>query len=170
MIDKEYYRLFIKIYHAFQHEQAVVKTLSHQKMINTLNVLADAGVIFAFSQVKNNFFIIYRCNYKFIFYRPLRNKFYKNWYQFQNEYKNNFGTIYIYSENKKLTLTSTAKSSLILKLIRFLVFKLKNATTYIFKNGLEDWMVLFFYADFFNYLWLGIIYAYYAFFLLILFG
>ncbi len=78
MIDKEYYRLFIKIYHAFQHEQAVVKTLSHQKMINTLNVLADAGVIFAFSQVKNNFFIIYRCNYKFIFYRPLRNKFYKN--------------------------------------------------------------------------------------------
>jgi hypothetical protein len=47
---------------------------------------------------------------------------------------------------------------------------LKNATTYIFKNGLEDWMVLFFYADFFNYIWIPILYSYYLIMLLIMFG
>ena len=170
MINHEYYRLIIKIFHAMQHNKTCVQTHHHKKIKNILNILLDTGVILSYHSNRNLYYILFKNKYKFMLSRPISVQNHKIWYQLQHEQKNNFGTIYIYYDGKQLTLKSQNQTYLILKIIRLLVFKLKNSTTYIFKNGLEDWMVLFFYADFFNYIWIPVLYTYYLLLLMVMFG
>lgn len=170
MINKNYYQLLIKIFHAMQHNKFHIKTTHHKKIIQILNILTDSGVIISYYQIDQTYYFYSSERYKFIFYKNLTFKNFLLWYQLSNEQRFNFGTIYIYIQHNKLSLIPHNNSKLLVKIIRLLVFKLKNATTYIFKNGLEDWMVLFFYADFFNYIWIPILYTYYIIMFVIMFG
>jgi hypothetical protein len=152
VIKQNYYKLFIKVFHAMQHRKRCITTKQHTQIRKVLNILLDNGVILSYYQNQDKYFLFFKNKFKFIILKPFSIEQSQSWHQLKNEQKNNFGTIYIYIYQNHLTTYPNNTARLLLKIIRLLVFKLKNATTYIFKNGLEDWMVLFFYADFFNYI------------------
>ena len=97
----------------------------------------------------------------------------KQQYQFLNELKQNFGTLYIFKFKKKIFFSNNYNNKfnneLLGKFLRIFVFKYELNSFYILKNGLEDWLNVLYYSYYFTYYQYKYLFVFFL-FCIIMFG